>query len=216
MSFHRPRKRFGQHFLTDEQVIAQIIRALHVQRQDKLIEIGAGLGALTTGVLAQVDHLHVVEIDRDLSAQLQKTFPSRRLTVHQQDALAFDFSSLYENQPLRIFGNLPYNISTPLLFHLLTYAPCIQDMLFMLQKEVVMRMIATPSHHEYGRLSVMIQYACHTQALFDIAPQAFSPPPQSELQCDRFKTLPSQSSSSLSERFPCLCAFGQRGVSTPA
>jgi 16S rRNA (adenine1518-N6/adenine1519-N6)-dimethyltransferase len=176
---HFPRKHFGQNFLKDKFIIDKIIAVLHLQPEDNVVEIGPGLGALTHIVIEQVKHLNVIEIDKDLSAKLVNTYPAAKLTLHQIDALKFDFATLVkENNPLRVFGNLPYNISTPLLFHLITFAPFIQDMLFMLQKEVVMRMVATPNHHEYGRLSIMIQYHCEVSALFDVKPEAFFPAPK--------------------------------------
>ncbi len=142
--------------------------------EQNIVEIGAGLGALTKQVLALVPHLHVIEIDNDLSAKLIRDFPSTQLSVHQADALQFDFNLLHHNEKkLRVFGILPYNISTPLLFHLLHYAPIVQDMMFMLQKEVVTRMAATPNSKDYGRLSIMIQYHCTVQALFDVGPKFF-------------------------------------------
>jgi 16S rRNA (adenine1518-N6/adenine1519-N6)-dimethyltransferase len=178
-NLHCPRKRYGQNFLTDQNIIQKIVHSLHVRPQDNLVEIGPGLGALTALVLAQINHLHVLEIDRDLSQRLQETYSEAQLNVHQQDALKFDFATLCPaHQKLRIFGNLPYNISTPLLFHLLQYAAIIQDMLFMLQKEVVIRMGSAPNSREYGRLSVMIQYHCQVDILFHVNPQAFSPPPK--------------------------------------
>lgn len=176
---HRPRKRFGQHFLTDQQVIDRIAIELAPSNTEVLVEIGAGLGALTKSILKEVPHLYVVEIDNDLSQQLEENFP-KQLTVFNKDALKFDFNEvpLKKEQQYRIFGNLPYNISTPLLFHLLKYAPKIKNMLFMLQKEVVDRMCAKPSTSAYGRLSIMIQYACQCESRFDIGPEAFSPPPK--------------------------------------
>lgn len=171
------RKRFGQHFLHDPRMIEQIVTALHPKPTENLVEIGPGRGALTTAVLPYVDHLQVVEIDKDLVVYLQNTYGAK-LTIHQHDALKFDFSRLGEDKKLRVFGNLPYNISSPLLFHLLSFAPQIQDLLFMLQKEVVMRMAAKPNTADYGRLSIMIQYACQVQWLFDVPPAAFSPPPK--------------------------------------
>lgn len=176
---HIPRKRFGQNFLNDNYVIEKIVNALNPQPQDLLVEIGPGLGALTSVVLKHIEHLHVVEIDRDLSARLQSIYSPSQLSVVEKDALHYDFVSLCQNnKKLRIFGNLPYNISTPLLFHLLSFSSMIQDMLFMLQKEVVMRMAAKPNHADYGRLSIMIQYACEVHSLFDVGPQSFSPPPK--------------------------------------
>lgn len=178
MKHHIPRKRFGQNFLIDDNVISRIVSTLNPKPNQHLVEIGAGLGALTTKVLQEIDHLDVIEIDRDLSEKLRNTFSTSRLTLHQADALDFDFATLKNQTKLRVFGNLPYNISTPLLFHLLHYAAHIQDMLFMLQKEVVTRMVAKPNSKEYGRLSIMIQYFCQASAVFDVSPKAFSPPPK--------------------------------------
>lgn len=176
---HIPRKRFGQNFLKDQNIIEKIVRSLHIKPQDIFVEIGPGLGALTKSVLENTDHLHAVEIDKDLAARLKEKYPSSKLSVHQENALDFDFARLAtNNKKLHVFGNLPYNISTPLLFHLLTYSDSIEDLLFMLQKEVVMRMAAKPSSHDYGRLSVMIQYACEIHPLFDVGPQSFTPPPK--------------------------------------
>ncbi len=176
---HIPRKRFGQNFLVDQHVIANIVRALNPKPSQNIVEIGPGLGALTKEVLKEIPHLHLVEIDHDLAARLQNTF-SEKITLHQIDALRFDFSRLTQdpNQKLRVFGNLPYNVSTPLLFHLLHFDNAIEDMLFMLQKEVVTRMAAKPNSKEYGRLSIMVQYACEVHALFDVGPKSFSPPPK--------------------------------------
>ncbi|MGD9591709.1 MAG: 16S rRNA (adenine(1518)-N(6)/adenine(1519)-N(6))-dimethyltransferase RsmA, partial [Candidatus Berkiella sp.] len=153
---HTPRKRFGQNFLIDNNVIQNIVRALHPLSEQNIVEIGPGLGALTKEILGLIPHLHVIEIDHDLSARLQSIFSTSQITVHECDALDFDFSSLLNSphQKLRVFGNLPYNVSTPLLFHLLQYNDVIQDMLFMLQKEVITRMAAKPNSKDYGRLSV--------------------------------------------------------------
>lgn len=173
---HIARKRFGQHFLCDDDIINAIVHAIRPMSGDKLIEIGPGLGALTIPLLAHVDHLDVVELDRDIVERLRRTHSADKLTVHAGDALAFDFASLGER--LRIVGNLPYNISTPLLFHLAEFAPSIVDMHFMLQKEVVERMTAQPSTHDYGRLTVMLQYRFEMESLFDVPPTAFDPPPK--------------------------------------
>ena len=156
MKPHVARKRFGQNFLVSPGVVAKIIEAIHPQAGDTIVEIGPGLGALTEPLLARLDHLHVVEIDRDLIARLCERFPPERLTIHEGDALQFDFAGL--GSGLRIVGNLPYNISTPLLFHLADGADRVRDMHFMLQREVVERMVAAPGGSEYGRLSVMLQY----------------------------------------------------------
>jgi 16S rRNA (adenine1518-N6/adenine1519-N6)-dimethyltransferase len=173
---HIPRKRFGQHFLTDQAVIADIVAAIRPQAEDAMVEIGPGLGALTTPLCAALRHLHVIEIDRDIVARLQRAYPPARLSVHSGDVLEFDFSAL--PCELRVVGNLPYNISTPLLFHLARYAERIRDMHFMLQKEVVERMVASPGGRDYGRLSVMLQYRFDMEMLLKVAPEAFSPPPQ--------------------------------------
>ena len=153
---HNPRKRFGQNFLIDQQIIAQIIAAIYPQKHDKIIEIGPGFGALTRPLLQVVDHLDVVEIDRDIVDKLSKEFPQEKLTIHATDALKFNFSTL--GNKFRIVGNLPYNISTPLLFHLSQFSEHILDMHFMLQKEVVERMVGVPATSDYGRVSVMLQY----------------------------------------------------------
>ncbi|WP_028357046.1 16S rRNA (adenine(1518)-N(6)/adenine(1519)-N(6))-dimethyltransferase RsmA [Brackiella oedipodis] len=176
MKQHQARKRFGQHFLVDNTVIEQIVRAIAPQRQDNMVEIGPGLTALTQPLLQQLDHLHVVEIDRDLSAQLLQKYPAQQMTVHQADALRFDFASL--GARLRIVGNLPYNISSPLLFHLMTVADQVIDQHFMLQKEVVDRMVATPGSKDYSRLSVMLQARYRMMSLFDVPPESFEPPPK--------------------------------------
>lgn len=175
---HIPRKRFGQHFLTDESVIHAIVAAINPQPDDVLAEIGPGLGALTKPLLERIPHLHVVELDHDIIAQLKKTWPPDRLVIHEGDALKFDFSAL--GNRIRVCGNLPYNISTPLLFHLMEFAEQISDMTFMLQKEVVERMVAAPSTRAYGRLSVMLQRRFHMESLFDVPPEAFDPPPKVE------------------------------------
>ncbi len=178
MSSHAPRKRFGQHFLTNTQVIQDIISAIAPNTEQHLVEIGPGRGALTLPLLEFGCQLDVIELDRDLILWLDEKAKSfKQLRVHQADVLKFDFKQL--PQPFRVVGNLPYNISTPLLFHLLANAgDIIQDMTFMLQKEVVERMVAVPSSSEYGRLSVMLQYYCQIEKLFDVSPDAFYPPPK--------------------------------------
>lgn len=175
-SRHVPRKRFGQHFLVDREIVARIIAAIDPQSNDHIVEIGPGLGALTAPLLERVSHLHVVELDRDLSKSLRGRYPEERLTVHQADALRFDFAAL--PAPLRIVGNLPYNISTPILFHIAATAAGCKDLHFMLQQEVVERMIANPSEPEYGRLSVMLQYRFRIERLFAVSPAAFRPQPK--------------------------------------
>lgn len=178
MREHQPRKRFGQNFLVSPGVIRRIVDAIAPRNGDTVVEIGPGLGALTAPLLERIDHLHVVEIDRDLIARLRQRFAPERLTIHEGDALAFDFGQLKVAGPLKIVGNLPYNISSPLLFHLAAAADRISEMHFMLQKEVVDRMVAAPGSGDYGRLSVMLQYRFHMERLFIVPPGAFDPPPK--------------------------------------
>ncbi len=175
---HIPRKRFGQNFLTDRHYIDRCVYAIRPQADDLLVEIGPGLGALTVPLMQALDHLHVVEIDRDIVARLERDYPADKLAIHSCDALKFDFGTL--GKPLRVVGNLPYNISTPLLFHLADYAANIADCHFMLQKEVVERMVAAPDTAEYGRLSVMLQYRFAMEYLFTVPGGAFNPPPKVE------------------------------------
>jgi 16S rRNA (adenine1518-N6/adenine1519-N6)-dimethyltransferase len=179
MTRHTARKRFGQHFLHDRSIIERIVTTLDPKAGERVIEIGPGQGALTRELLARVAHLDAVELDRDLVASLCTRIPPDRLTLHQADALKFDFCRLAEpGHKLRLVGNLPYNISTPLLFHVLEQSNCIRDMLFMLQKEVVDRLSAAPGRKDYGRLSVMIQYRCTVEKLFNVPPGAFKPVPR--------------------------------------
>ena len=179
MSKHIARKRFGQNFLIDQQVIADIVNAVAPKRDDCVVEIGPGLGALTAPLLQRLDHLHVVEIDRDIIARLKKQYSSDKLTIHEGDALEFDFGTLASSgRQLHIVGNLPYNISTPLLFHLASFADCVYDMHFMLQKEVVERMVAEPGTADFGRLSVMLQYRFVMDWLIDVPPESFDPAPK--------------------------------------
>jgi len=176
---HQARKRFGQNFLHDPGVIEQIIRAINPKPDDAIVEIGPGLGALTEEILAVNPRLQVVELDRDLIPVLRtKFFNYPDFRIHEADALTFDFSQLMVDRPLRIIGNLPYNISTPLIFHLLGQAGVIRDMHFMLQKEVVQRMAAVPGDNNYGRLGIMTQYFCKVQPLFEVGPGAFRPAPK--------------------------------------
>ena len=178
---HTPRKRFGQNFLIDDGIVHAIVNAIHPQAGENVVEIGPGLGALTRPLLERLPHLHAVELDRDIIARLHADYPpekfgGHRLVVHEGDALAFDFATL--PAPLRIVGNLPYNISSPLLFHFAAYAHKVTDMHFMLQDEVVERMVAEPSTAAYGRLSVMLQYRFHLEWLLDVPPASFDPPPK--------------------------------------
>jgi 16S rRNA (adenine1518-N6/adenine1519-N6)-dimethyltransferase len=175
---HVPRKRFGQHFLMDEAAIAAIVAAIAPQPRDRLVEIGPGLGALTRPLSARLEHLHAIELDRDIIARLRMELPAARVTLHAGDALRFDFGAL--GPRLRVVGNLPYNISTPLLFHLAQHAAAICDIHVMLQKEVVERMVAAPSDSEYSRLSVMLQYRFEMELLLDVPAAAFRPEPKVE------------------------------------
>jgi len=200
---HIPKKRFGQNFLIDQDIIRALVASIRPAPDDLMVEIGPGLGALTQPLLETLNHLHVVEIDRDVVAWMQNHYPAGRLTIHNIDALKFDFASLLPNassagatarQPgagdaaktesacnakqIRVVGNLPYNISTPILFHLLDNVDHIIDMHFMLQKEVVDRMVAAPSSAAYGRLSVMLQYRLYMELLVDVPPESFDPPPK--------------------------------------
>lgn len=177
MSDHQPRKRFGQHFLKDHNILHKMIREMGLKPTDQVIEIGPGQGALTDYLLQALPHLDVVELDRDLVKFLREKYPAERLTVHAGDALFFDYGAL-ATKPLRIVGNLPYNISTPLLFHLFTFNHQIDDMHFMLQKEVVLRLTAQTGTADYGRLAVMSQYFCDNDYLFTVPPGAFNPPPK--------------------------------------
>ncbi|MRW93377.1 16S rRNA (adenine(1518)-N(6)/adenine(1519)-N(6))-dimethyltransferase RsmA [Duganella sp. FT80W] len=180
MKQHVARKRFGQNFLHDQNVLSSITEAIDPQSGDAMVEIGPGLAAMTDQLLRSLKHMHVVELDRDLVARLEKAYPRTKLTVHSGDALKFDFGGIPvpEGQKLRIVGNLPYNISSPLLFHLATFAPLVQDQHFMLQKEVVERMVAAPGSKTYGRLSVMLQWRYDMSLLFVVPPDAFDPPPK--------------------------------------
>jgi 16S rRNA (adenine1518-N6/adenine1519-N6)-dimethyltransferase len=177
---HIARKRFGQNFLTDDGVLHDIIASIDPQAGDAMVEIGPGLAAMTRLILDRVRQLHVVELDRDLVTRLNKQFDPQRLVVHSADALQFDFTRIPvpEGQKLRVVGNLPYNISSPLLFHLAEISNHVQDQHFMLQKEVVERMAAEPGSKTYGRLSVMLQWRYHIELLFVVPPTAFDPPPR--------------------------------------
>jgi len=194
-SQHRARKRFGQNFLVDHGVIREIVRAIHPRPDDQLVEIGPGKGAITALLADSCNHLSVIELDRDLVPWLKVKFekhPDFRL--FQADALSFDFAQIApKDTPLRIVGNLPYNISTPLIFHLLSYSHQVADMHFMLQKEVVKRMAAQPGDSAYGRLGIMVQYYCAVENLFEVPPTAFDPAPKVDSAIVRltpYKTLP--------------------------
>ena len=186
---HRPRKRFGQHFLHDSGVIDDIITSIVPTSEQTLVEIGPGQGAITTPLARLAGHLHVVEFDRDLAARLRREYrDSERVTVHEADALRFDFGAL--GSGLRVVGNLPYNISTPLLFHLNSFRDHIRDMHFMLQKEVVDRMAAAPGNRDFGRLTVMLGSYLQIVHLFDVPPDAFTPPPKVMSAVVRLAPLP--------------------------
>jgi 16S rRNA (adenine1518-N6/adenine1519-N6)-dimethyltransferase len=192
---HTPRKRFGQHFLHDQEIISRIVDVIAPGENDHLVEIGPGEGAITFPVLQQSRVLEAIELDRDLVPVLNKRAEGLGdLQVYQGDVLEFDFASLKkDDRPLRLFGNLPYNISTPLIFHLLDYAEIISDMTFMLQKEMADRLVADFDSEHYGRLSVMVQYCCEAELLFDVPPESFSPPPKVDSSIIRlvpYKTLP--------------------------
>ncbi|MDN6179489.1 MAG: 16S rRNA (adenine(1518)-N(6)/adenine(1519)-N(6))-dimethyltransferase RsmA [Halomonas subglaciescola] len=179
---HRARKRFGQNFLRDAGVIGRIVHAIDPRPGERLVEIGPGQGALTEPLLDAADSLEVIELDRDLIPGLRvQFFNYPDLVIHEGDALKYDFAQLRgEGAPLRVVGNLPYNISTPLIIHLLDAGSAVADMHFMLQKEVVERMAATPGGPDWGRLSVMAQYYCQVEQLFTVPPEAFVPSPAVE------------------------------------
>ena len=184
----RPKKRFGQHFLTDRHYLRRIVEAIDPRPGQSMVEIGPGTGLLTAELLPRVDHLHVVEIDRELAAALRERFGDGRLTVHEGDALEFDFASL--PAPLRVVGNLPYNVSSPILFRLAEIADRMADGTFLLQKEVVDRMVAEPATEDYGRLSVMLQYRFAMARLLDVPPGAFTPPPKVDSAVVHMRPLP--------------------------
>jgi 16S rRNA (adenine1518-N6/adenine1519-N6)-dimethyltransferase len=183
----RPRKRFGQHFLTDRHYLERIVAAIDPQPGENMVEIGPGTGLLTDALAGKVRPLHVVEIDRDLAASLRERFSPQHVVVHEQDALAFDFAAL--PTPLRAVGNLPYNISTPILFRIAAIADRLSDAVFMLQKEVVERMVAEPDTAQYGRLSVMLQYRFTMAIALRVPPGAFTPPPKVDSAVARMKPL---------------------------
>lgn len=176
MTYSRNKKRLGQHFLHDQTIIQRIIKAIDPRPEQTIIEIGPGKSALTRPLLQYLDHLHVIEVDPVLAHALNKQYQHKKITIHCIDVLAYDFSSIAK--PFRVIGNLPYNISTPLIFKLLTHSHLINDMLFMLQEEVVNRLCAQPNSKNYGRLAVMVQAHCNTEKIFSVSQQAFSPPPK--------------------------------------
>ena len=210
---HQAKKRFGQNFLVDGNIIADIIGAIRPEFDDNMVEIGPGLGALTRPLLKQLKCLHVVEIDRDIIARLESDYPqpNEKLIIHAGDALKFDLAAL--PSPLRIVGNLPYNISSPLLFHFAASAHRITDMHFMLQNEVVERMVADPSTAAYGRLSVMLQYRFYMEKLLDVPPESFRPAPKVNSAIVRMIPLPPDKIAVHNEKLFAeivSAAFGQR------
>ncbi len=208
---HVARKRFGQNFLADPHYIEKIVAAIAPVQGDNVVEIGPGLAALTRGLIERAGHIHAIEIDRDLAARLAADFPPEQLQLHVADALAFDFATL--GQDLRVVGNLPYNISSPMLFHLAQHAASLRDVHVMLQKEVVARMVAAPDTPDYGRLSVMLQVRFRMQRLFIVPPGAFRPPPKIDSAIVRLVPLrdaaPSIPDPALFARI-VAAAFGQR------
>jgi 16S rRNA (adenine1518-N6/adenine1519-N6)-dimethyltransferase len=211
---HVPRKRFGQHFLHDPGILARIVAAIAPHPGEHLVEIGPGEGALTLPLLRAAHKLTAIELDRDLIAPLQaKAQGVGDLTIISADALTVDFTALAQAGPIRLIGNLPYNISTPILFHCLEHAAAIADMHFMLQKEVVDRMAAPPGSKTYGRLSVMLQLRCSVEPLLHVPPGAFRPPPKVDSAVVRLVPLPSHELPDVG--FPLIeklvrAAFGQR------
>jgi len=216
---HQAKKRFGQNFLHNDAVISDIVDAINPEPGENLIEIGPGLGALTEPVVDRAEKLSVVELDRDLAHRLRHhPFLAPHLTIYETDALNFDFSQLAKDEhgtenPLRIFGNLPYNISTPLIFHLLTFKDKVKDMHFMLQKEVVERMASGPDCKAYGRLSIMTQYQCQVIPVMEIGPEAFKPAPKVDSAIVRLiphKEIKNPVKDINALNTVCLAAFNQR------
>jgi len=213
---HVAKKRFGQNFLTDQSIISSLVDAINPKPNQIVVEIGPGLGALTKPLLSRVSKLNVVEIDRDIVSWMQAEYSKpiyakNEINVHNVDVLKFDLSNLGKN--IRVTGNLPYNISTPILFHLLNNLSCIVDMHFMLQKEVVERMVARPSTPAYGRLSVMLQYYLHMEYLFTVPPEAFNPAPKVDsafVRCTPHSTLPFVAKNTSVFAKIVLQAFSQR------
>ena len=216
---HQAKKRFGQNFLHNDAVISDIVDAINPEPGENLVEIGPGLGALTEPVVERAEKLSVVELDRDLAHRLRHhPFLAPHLTIYETDALNFDFAQLAKHEdgsesPLRIFGNLPYNISTPLIFHLLTFKDKVKDMHFMLQKEVVERMASGPDCKAYGRLSIMTQYQCQVLPVMEIGPEAFKPAPKVDSAIVRLiphKEIKNPVKEIGALNTVCLAAFNQR------
>jgi len=217
---HKARKRFGQNFLTDQSIILHIIQTIGAQKNDRIVEIGPGKGALTEYLLPSCKHLSAIELDRDLIPLLKISFAthSQKFNLINQDILTVKICELAEeNQKIRVIGNLPYNISTPVLFHLLSYKDCIQDMFFMLQKEVVDRLAASPNSKNYGRLSIIMQYYFDIEKCFEVRPEAFNPAPKVEsaiVTLRPYSNLKEQHGIVLDDpvalKAICQLAFGQR------
>jgi len=208
---HLAKKRFGQNFLTDKAIITSLVAAIAPKTDDVMVEIGPGLGALTQPLLKQLNHLHVVEIDRDIIQWMQQFYSANKITIHNTDVLKFDFSEVGSH--IRVVGNLPYNISSPILFKLLENSQQIIDMHFMLQKEVVERMVAQPSTAAYGRLSVMLQYRLGMEYLITVPPDAVEPAPKVEsafVRCIPYKNLPYPATDEALFAKVVLAAFSQR------
>jgi 16S rRNA (adenine1518-N6/adenine1519-N6)-dimethyltransferase len=208
---HRPRKRFSQNFLIDESAIDAIVYAVAPRPGDRMVEIGPGLGAITRPLANAVDPLHVVEIDRDIVARLRSEFPDGRVIIHEGDALEFDFAAL--GPELRVIGNLPYHISTPILFHLAESAAALRDIHVMLQAEVVGRMVAAPGASDYGRLSVMLQYRFDMEKVLDVPAEAFDPAPRVESAVVRMVPRASNATRAKDEKLlvqTVALAFSQR------
>ncbi|MDA7742073.1 16S rRNA (adenine(1518)-N(6)/adenine(1519)-N(6))-dimethyltransferase RsmA [Francisellaceae bacterium] len=216
MSKHRAKKHLGQNFLHDPHIIENIIRQINIKTDDTLVEVGPGLGALTTQILPITQKLNVIEYDTDVIPTLKENCEALgELIIHHQDALKFDFEALAQNleSKIRLVGNLPYNISSPLIFHFIKHIDSIADMHFMLQKEVVERICSGPGSKSYGRLSIMIQYFCKTEALFVVPPEAFTPAPKVDSQIIRL--TPHQTKQTTAQNFERFAdivrsAFSQR------
>ncbi len=211
-SFARPRKSLGQNFLQDPNIIRKIVSALNVQADDRVVEIGPGRGALTELLMPLAAELHLIEFDRDLAAYWRE-HPATNLVVHESDVLNFDFTELCEQAPIKVIGNLPYNISSPVLFQLLPHAAAITSQVVMLQKEVVERMAAAPGSKQYGRLSVMLQYRYNIEKLFIVPPTAFFPRPKVESAIARLQPKPQvelEARSLADLEYLVKCAFSQR------
>jgi 16S rRNA (adenine1518-N6/adenine1519-N6)-dimethyltransferase len=209
---HRPRKRFGQNFLHDAAVVRKIVEAIDPRPGQSIVEIGPGQAALTGALIERIGHLHAIEIDRDLAARLRVRFPAEKLTLIEADALTFNWNALATGR-LRIVGNLPYNISTPLLFALMRIAESVIDQHFMLQMEVVDRMVASPGSKTYGRLSVMLQFRYRLTKLFDVPRGSFRPAPQVTSSVVRMEPLATSELPNVdAEAFARVvaAAFGQR------